>query len=301
MCKPNSLWFILPVKESLMGDLKARSVSYAKQLGHALVFPSQKGQGILVNSRGIIFPMQMYRGSFSRSLSRVQVSTMAVKDDLIVAGGFYGELICKYLNKPGVSFATKIATDETAITNFVDISYSTSGAMRVMTANNDALIRVFDAKRFTCVDNFSFPWCVNDTSVSPDGKLLAVLGDSTECLIADAQSGKEINKMKGHVDYSFASAWHPNGQIVATGNQDTTCRFADGRYLAIAEPADFVHIFDSQTDYGSGQEIDVFGEIGGISFSPDTEAFFVGISDQTYGSVLEFNRRHHNRYLEAIF
>ncbi|GKE23148.1 uncharacterized WD repeat-containing protein-like protein isoform X4, partial [Tanacetum coccineum] len=102
------------------------------------------------------------------------------------------------------------------------------------------------------------------------------LGDSTECLIADAQSGKR-------------------GAIRAI-------RFSsDGRYLAIAEPADFVHIFDSQTDYGSGQEIDVFGEIGGISFSPDTEAYFVGISDRTYGSVLEFNRRHHNRYLEAIF
>ncbi|GJU35140.1 uncharacterized WD repeat-containing protein isoform X4 [Tanacetum coccineum] len=209
------------LRNLLWADLKARSVSYAKQLGHALVFPSQKGQGILVNPRGIIFPMQKYPGYFSRSLSRVQVSTMAVKDELIVAGGFYGELICKYLNKPGVSFATKIATDETAITNSVDISYSTSGAMRVMTANNDALIRVFDAKSFTCVDNFSFP--------CPDGKLLAVIGDSTECLIADAQSGKEINKMKGHVDYSFASARHPNGQIVATGNQDTTCRFWDIR------------------------------------------------------------------------
>ncbi|GJZ36395.1 uncharacterized WD repeat-containing protein-like protein isoform X1, partial [Tanacetum coccineum] len=231
----------------------------------------------VINVAMPVLPTLKYPGSFSRSLSRVQVSTMAVKDELIVAGGFHGELICKYLNKPGVSFATKIATDETAITNSVDISYSSSGAMRVMTANNDALIRVFDAKSFTCVDNFSFPWCVNDTSVSPDGKLLAVLGDSTECLIADAQSGKEINKMKGHVDYSFASAWHPNGQIVATGNQDTTCRLwdirnpskslavlkgrmgairairfsSDGRYLAIAEPADFVHIFDSQTDYGS--------------------------------------------------
>ncbi|PWA66270.1 transducin/WD40 repeat-like superfamily protein [Artemisia annua] len=317
----------------------------------------------VINVAMPVLPTLKYPGSFSRSLSRVQVSTMAVKDDLIVAGGFHGELICKYLNKPGVSFATKIATDETAITNSVDISYSSSGAMRVMTANNDALIRVFDAKSFACVDNFSFPWSVNvsisylycmwkyghiwgwlkwcwlkmvkldfngqrwDTSVSPDGKLLAVLGDSTECLLADAQSGKEINKLKGHLDYSFASAWHPNGQIVATGNQDTTCRLwdiripskslavlkgrmgairairfsSDGRYLAIAEPADFVHIFDSQTDYGSGQEIDVFGEIGGISFSPDAEALFVGISDRTYGSVLEYNRRHHNRYLEAIF
>nr|GFA12654.1 hypothetical protein [Tanacetum cinerariifolium] len=82
---------------------------------------------------------------------------MAVKDDLIVAGGFHGELICKYLNKPGASFATKIVTDETAITNSVDISCSSSGAMRLMTANNDTLIRVFDAKSFTCGDNFSFP------------------------------------------------------------------------------------------------------------------------------------------------
>lgn len=29
-----------------------------------------------------------------------------------------------------------------------------------------------------------------NTSVSPDGKFLAVLGDSEDCLIADAQSGK---------------------------------------------------------------------------------------------------------------
>ena len=31
---------------------------------------------------------------------------------------------------------------------------------------------------------------VQNTSVSPDGKLVAVLGDSAECLIADTQSGK---------------------------------------------------------------------------------------------------------------
>jgi hypothetical protein len=31
---------------------------------------------------------------------------------------------------------------------------------------------------------------LQNTSVSPDGKLLAVLGDNVECLIADAQSGK---------------------------------------------------------------------------------------------------------------
>jgi len=31
----------------------------------------------------------------ARRLSRVQISTMALKDNLMVAGGFQGELICK--------------------------------------------------------------------------------------------------------------------------------------------------------------------------------------------------------------
>ncbi|KAK6143606.1 hypothetical protein DH2020_023954 [Rehmannia glutinosa] len=205
--------------------------------------------------------VQKYPGCLAQTISRVQISTMTVKDNLMVAGGFHGELICK------------------------------------------------------------------NTTVSPDGKLLAVLGDSTECLIADPQSGKVLSSLKGHLDYSFASAWHPDGLILATGNQDSTCRLwdirnlkeslailngrmgairaikftSDGRFMAMAEPADFVHVFDTLSDYTTGQEIDLFGEIGGISFSPDTDALFVGVSDRTYGSLLEFNRRRYDHYLDCIF
>lgn len=192
--------------------------------------------------------------------------------------------------------------------------------------------------------------------MSPDGKLVAILGDNTDCLLADAVSGKvsniyalhqllvtylllwdaplvlifltlqEIGTLKGHLDYSFASAWHPDGRILATGNQDTTCRLwdvrnlsksltllkgrmgairsikftSDGRFMAMAEPADFVHIYDTQSDYCRTQEIDLFGEIAGISFSPDAEALFVGVADRTYGSLIEFNRRHCNRYLDSL-
>lgn len=133
--------------------------------------------------------------------------------------------------------------------------------------------------------------------------------------------------LKGHLDYSFASAWHPDGRILATGNQDTTCRLwdirnlseslavlkgrmgairavkfsDDGRFLALAEPADFAHIIDTQSGYVKGQEIDLFGEIAGISFSPDAEALFIGIADRTYGSLLEFNRKNFNQYLATIF
>lgn len=48
--------------------------------------------------------------------------------------------------------------------------------------------------KFLIMVNVAF-WLQN-TSVSPDGKMLAVLGDSAECLIADAQSGKVGHPVK---------------------------------------------------------------------------------------------------------
>ncbi|EYU36519.1 hypothetical protein MIMGU_mgv1a006265mg [Erythranthe guttata] len=286
----------------------------------------RRGKEVLNVAKPII-PTLKYPGCSAEPLSRVQISTMSVKDNLMVAGGFQGELICKSLNQTGVAFCTKVTTDENAITNAVDIYRNPSGATRVMAANNDAQVRVLDAANFACINRFTFPWSVNNTSVSPDGKMVAILGDSAECLLADAQSGKVMSNLKGHLDYSFASAWHPDGRILATGNQDTTCRLwdirkpsesiavlkgrmgairtirftSDGRFLAMAEPADFVHVFDAKSDYAVGQEIDLFGEIAGISFSPDTEALFVGVSDRTYGSLLEFNRRRYDHYLECLF
>ncbi|XP_052190222.1 uncharacterized WD repeat-containing protein C2A9.03-like isoform X2 [Diospyros lotus] len=286
----------------------------------------RRGKEVLDVARPIE-PTLPYPSSPTQTLSRVQVSSMAVKDNLLVAGGIKGELICKYLDQPGVAFATRISTREFAITNAVDISHNPSGTVRIIAANNDAHVRIYDSGNFTCLNTFSFPWSVNNTTANPDGKLLAVLGDSTECLIADAQSGKVVGNLKGHLDYSFASAWHPDGRVLATGNQDTTCRLwdirnlsrsfallkgrmgairairftSDGRFMAMAEPADFLHIYDTQSDYTKAQEIDIFGEIAGFSFSPDAEALFVGIADRTYGSVMEFNRRHCYRYLDPIY
>ncbi|KAM5575797.1 putative WD repeat-containing protein C2A9.03 [Rosa sericea] len=286
----------------------------------------RRGSEVLNVAKPIV-PTEKRPGLLARPLSRVQISTMAVKENLLVAGGFQGELICKHMKQPGVAFCSKLTTDENAITNAVDIFRNPTGSMRVMTANNDAQVRVFDIEKFACLNRFSFEWSVNNTSVSPDGKLLAVLGDSADCLIADAQSGKAVGGLKGHLDYCFSSAWHPDGRILATGNQDTTCRLwdirnlseslavlkgrmgairaikftSDGRFMAMAEPADFVHIIDTQSGYAKGQEIDLFGEIAGISFSPDSEALFVGVADRTYGSVLEFNKRHYNPYQEIVF
>lgn len=277
----------------------------------------------VLNVAGQVVANQEGRGA--RTLPRVQISTMALKNNLMVAGGFRGELIFKYVGKPGVAFCTNVADDRNSITNVVDVYESPNGATRVTAANNDSAVKTFDAERCSLLGRFPFPWSVNNTSVSPDGKLLAVLGDSSDCVIADAQSGQEIATLKGHLDYSFSSAWHPGCHVLATGNQDTTCRLwdmrnlsasfavlkgrigavrglrfsSDGQFLAMAEAADFVHVYDTRACYATEQEIDLFGEIAGVAFSPDTDALFVGVADRTYGSLLEFSRRRRCAYLDS--
>jgi WD40 repeat protein len=73
-----------------------------------------------------------------------------------------------------------------------------------------------------------------------------------------------IATLKGHLDYSFASAWHPDGRYFVTGNQDTTCRLWDIRNLG------------------------------------SSLAVLKGRIDRTYGSLLEFNRSHSNSYLNCL-
>ncbi|CAF2101774.1 unnamed protein product [Brassica napus] len=244
----------------------------------------------------------------------------------IIAGGFQGDLICKHLDRPGVSFCSRTSYDDNAITNAIEIYNKPSGALHFTASNNDCGVRDFDMERYQLVKHFSFPWPVNHASLSPNGKLLAIVGDNPEGLIVDPNTGKTLETLSGHFDYSFASAWHPDGITFSTGNQYKTCRvwdirnlshsvavlkgnlgairsiryMSDGKYMAMAEPADFVHVYEFSKGYETEQEIDFFGEISGISISPDTQALFIGVWDRTYGSLLEYHRRRNYTYLDSF-
>ncbi|XP_057509787.1 uncharacterized WD repeat-containing protein C2A9.03-like [Actinidia eriantha] len=280
----------------------------------------------VLNVSGHVAPCEKHPGSLLEGFSQTQVSTLAVKDRLLVAGGFQGELICKYLDRPGVSFCTRTTYDDNAITNAVEIYSTSSGASHFTASNNDCGVRDIDMEKFQLSKHFRFPWPVNHTSLSPDGKLLVIVGDNPDGILVDASTGKTVMPLVGHLDFSFASAWHPDGLTFATGNQDKTCRIwdvrnlsksvaalkgnlgairsirytSDGQFMAMAEPADFVHVYDVKGGYEKEQEIDFFGEISGMSFSPDTESLFIGVWDRTYGSLLEFGRRRNYSYLDSV-
>jgi hypothetical protein len=106
--------------------------------------------------------------------------------------------------------------------------------------------------------------------------------------------GRAALALRGHLDFSFAAAWHPGGLLVATGNQDRTTRLydlraparplallrarigavrslrfsPDGALLAAAEPADYVavHAAGAAGDWGVAQAVDLFGEVAGVSW-----------------------------------
>ncbi|KAL5711707.1 hypothetical protein ACHQM5_013962 [Ranunculus cassubicifolius] len=279
----------------------------------------------ILNFKGHVAPAEKHPGSLLEGFTQTQISTLAVKDNLLVAGGFLGELTCKRLDRKGISFCTRMTHDENSITNSIDIYTTSSGALHFMASNNDSGIREFDVETFQLLNHFRFPWPVNHTSTSPDCKLITVVGDHLDGLLVDSRSGKTVSTLVGHLDYSFASAWHPDGLTFATGNQDKTCRMwdlrnlsapsavlkgnlgavrsihfsGDGQYMAVAEPADFVHIYSTKENYTKRQEIDFFGEISGVSLSPDDESLFIGVWDRTYASLLQYNRRHVYSYLDS--
>ncbi|KAI4965846.1 hypothetical protein ZWY2020_048008 [Hordeum vulgare] len=115
---------------------------------------------------------------------------MMVKDNLLATGGFHGELICEYVYQPGVALCMNLPDNKKSITNAIEIYESPNGSARVMAANNDCVVRTFDMEKYNLVTQFPFALSVKNMSVNPDRKLLAVLGDNFDCLIADAVYGK---------------------------------------------------------------------------------------------------------------
>ncbi|XP_066330904.1 uncharacterized WD repeat-containing protein C2A9.03-like isoform X1 [Miscanthus floridulus] len=280
----------------------------------------------VIDLQGHVTPCEKHHGNYYEGFYQTPVSTLAVKNNLLVIGGYHGEIICKFLDHQGVSYCCKSTHDDNGITNSLEIFEKPSGSLHFLASNNDCGLRDFDMERFQICNNFRFAWPVNHTSLSPDGKLAAIVGDNPDGLLIDANSGKTVHELHGHLDYSFASAWNPDGRTFATGNQDKTCRVwdirnlsksvavlggnigairsirytSDGKFMAMTEPADFIHIFDVESGYSRKQELDFFGEIAGISFSPDTEALFVGVHDRVFSCLLEFNRRRFYSYLDSL-
>ncbi|KAF9429769.1 hypothetical protein BGZ94_009537 [Podila epigama] len=215
---------------------------------------------------------------------------MAAMDDTLLLGGEDGSFTCMNLRTREKPVVGSFTNGEYVEINSIEMSRSRSGAAHAYYVTQ-----------------------------SPDGHMIAIVGDGEDGQVLSVNSKEVIATLKGHQRYSFSAAWSPDSRMLATGSDDqSTCiydtrnmsepvhilgseikesvralRYSScGRYLVMAEERDYIHIVDTASDYHDAQKIDFIGDVSGISLTPDGESLFAGVSSVDFSSILEFERLH---------
>lgn len=257
----------------------------------------------------------------------VQISTLTVGHDILVAGGFSGEYGLVNLRAPKKTKHTEgvLTHHINGITNHVQVYLPRNSSSPVVAfASNDMSMRVLDVTTNRFIAEHKYEHAVNCTAISPDQRLRVLVGDSRNVMICNAETGEVLQDLEGHRDFGFACDWADDGWTVATGNQDMQVKIWDARkwksssgiacpvttiaaemagvrklkfsplgsgkrVLVAAEPADFVNVIDAET-FTSKQSLSFFGEIGGVDFTNDGQDLIVANCDSMKGGIMEFER-----------
>ncbi|RSM16619.1 hypothetical protein CEP52_000353 [Fusarium oligoseptatum] len=255
------------------------------------------------------------------------ISTLDAKHGVLLAGTFNGEYYLKNLyteNKKDYSDG-QITPNLGGITNHIQIHKPRRSSSPIAAiSNNDDGFRVMDLATEKFLLQTRYRFSLNCTSISPDGRLRAMVGDDFKVIISDADTGQIQQELAGHRDFGFSCDWSDDGWTVATGFQDKGVKIWDARrwcdsrgistpvctirsemagvrnlrfspvgsgprVLVAAEEADFVNIINAET-FKTKQTLDIFGEMGGIAFTNEGQDLNVLVSDRNRGGLLQLER-----------
>lgn len=254
-----------------------------------------------------------------------RISTCVATTDYVLIGGLGGELLVAPAGQSKARWFCMVSHD---VDNIVTHIAEHSGTGRCLVASNDNVLRLYTINGLRLEQSFRMPWSINATSSNGRGDVICIVGDSTEAILVDSRTGKEVMpRLQGHVDFSFCCAWSPDDRLLATGNQDHSTRIYDTRFiqskadggalkvlkgemaaircvkfspdgacLALMEADDYVHLYDVASGFTFRQTIDFFGETAGIGFTPDSEHFYIGISSLERGGLFEYRKQHSMLY-----
>ncbi|KAF2432932.1 WD40 repeat-like protein, partial [Tothia fuscella] len=259
--------------------------------------------------------------SSSIQAGEFRVTALASAADILVAGGYRGEyalqnLRSEYGTSPVKGFATH---NRAAITNHLHTSTTrTNGSPQAIFCSNDKQVRVLDCFTDTFVNEVQYEDYVNCAATSPNGRLRLLVGDFEGSMIVDADSGRLLKHLDGHINNAFACAWADDDIHVATAAEDchilvwdarnwskplgdianetshtTSLHFSPlgsgKRLLIAAESADIVNVIDANT-YSSKQVLPFFGDIAGVSISVDGSQLLVANGDRKFGGLITYQR-----------
>lgn len=257
----------------------------------------------------------------------IQISTLTVAHDILVAGGFNGEYAMVNLRLPqGARHTEGLITDHmNSITNHVQVQLSRTSALPLAAfASNDMGMRILDVNTNKFIAEHKYDHAINCTAISPDQRLRVLVGDTRDVMICNAETGEVLHRLEGHRDFGFACDWADDGWTVATGNQDMQIKIWDARMwkgssgqatplatiaaemagvrklkfsplgsgkrvLLAAEPADFISVIDADS-FTCKQNLSFFGEIGGVDFTDGGRDVLVANCDSMRGGIMEFER-----------
>ncbi|KAF9933612.1 hypothetical protein FBU30_005051 [Linnemannia zychae] len=236
------------------------------------------------------------------------VTTMAAMDEFLMVGGEDGSYTFMNLQTCENPIYDSFTTEHFLEINGIEITRSRTGAPIAYMSSNDHIdhkLRCLDLKTLQVIKTFPASTFANFASQSPDGHMLALVSDDVNGQVMSVNSQELIATLKGPQRHCFAVAWSPDGRMLATGSDDRSTYIYDtrmlsdpvhilsreiqdsvrslrysscGRYLAMAEDRHYVHIVDTTTDYSQAQKLDFVGDISGISFTPDGESLYIGVS-----------------------
>lgn len=239
-------------------------------------------------------------------LQKKAISCLDTTNAVGCLGTLYGQY-CIFNFKNG-SFSTRKLSDDSI--NHIQLF----SEKKFILGCNDGAVYVEDVQRTSPILVYRCSNAVNCVQLFDETPLALVCTDSKDAMLIDIRSNSVSAKLP-HSDSVLTGSWHPNGNILATGGQDTTAKVWDiralgksfrnlgsqmsavtnlcfsplGESLAVTEQADFVQLFDTKL-FNTSQVIDFFGEIAGTAYSSSGDSLFIGVDDPMLGGILEFRR-----------
>lgn len=139
-------------------------------------------------------------------------TSICLKGDILAVGGSRGHLKVKNLSTNEV--LSQVVSS--SINNNICINDN-----RIFICNNDRTLKVFtmDLRSSGSINHVAQ---VNNCAISPDNKLLAVVGDSNDVFLysIDNDSYKLVKRLKSTEDGGFSVAWDSVSSTFAVGTQD---------------------------------------------------------------------------------
>lgn len=272
----------------------------------------------------------------------IQITTLSVGHNVLVAGGFCGEygLLNLDSHKDSKHIQGLISEGPNSLINHILVHSTRSKNYPVAAfASNHNSLRLLDTHTNKLLSEHNYNHAINCSAISPDLRLRVMVGDTPQVYICDAESGKLLQSLDGHLDHGFSCDWADDGWTVATGNQDQQVKIWDARkwnnsqgdscpiatvtsnmagprklkfsplgsgkrLLVAAEPVDYISIIDAES-FTTQQTISLFGEICGFDFANDGQDLYVAIVDSARGGILELERSNLAEYgrdeIERVF